>query len=134
MNNQEPEVSSEAEQTAAPEAAPEPEAPTEAPVETGGAGCCSKKTKWIIAAVIAVLVAAGIAYYYTAGVGTEEPLGQQEAESIVAEIEEEADAVAEQLQQQGDSDAVADIEADLGATELEALDKELESIESEFSF
>lgn len=142
LNNQESEAlepnertvpsETERERPAEAEASPEPKVPPE--VVAGGAVCCSKRAKWIIAAVIVVLVAAGAAYYYMAGEGTEEPLSQQEVQSIAAEIESQPDAAAEKLQQQGDSDAVTDIEADLGATELDALDKELQNIDSELNF
>jgi len=48
------------------------------------------------------------------------------------EILNEEDTQLTELQTQGTSDEVADIEADLGTTDLEGIDAELEEIEQEF--
>ncbi len=112
--------------------------PPESSQPFGGAAASGKggNKKIVIVAIIAVLlIVLGLIYYYGASTAEiEEPLSQEEAQEIIAQIENEPDAIAESLQQQGESDEIGAIEDDLDATMLDDLDKELEDIDLELNF
>ena len=84
-------------------------------------------------AIIVVIIIFGGLYYWGAKINSQEAKNLQE--SLTAEqIENQEDQTIEQLQVQSQSDEIANIEADLNATDLENLDQELENIDLEFSF
>ncbi len=116
----------------APEPAREPESTAEVAAGNDGKNPPSRGKKAVVAAlaVVIALSAATAAYYYLLLSSTpEEPISSQEARSIIAEIEGAPDAAAEKLRKQGTSDEVSDIEADINATDLGDLDKEMNNIE-----
>lgn len=79
--------------------------------------------------IIIVIIIIGGLYYWGSY------LNKQDLASLTPEeIASQDDTAVEQLQEQGTSDEIADIEADLNATDLEGLDAELEQIEMELNF
>lgn len=84
----------------------------------------------VVGAVIVVLVIiVGGLYFW----GTQLNKEQGDAEITAEEITAQADPALDALEQQGTSDEIADIEADLTATDLDGLDAELEQIENELN-
>jgi uncharacterized protein HemX len=84
-----------------------------------------------IAIIVVILIFGGL-YYWGAQISKQD--ANVEQESLTTEqIENQEDQIIEQLQIQNTSDNVADIEADLNATDLENIDQDLENIDLEFS-
>lgn len=78
-----------------------------------------------IAIIIIVLIAGGI-YFWSTAVDR-----GGEAELPTIQSEEAVDEIVSQLNTQGTSDEIADIEADLDTTELDNLDSELDALLNE---
>ena len=78
--------------------------------------------------IIVIVIVLGGAYYFF----TQNQNGSDEI--TTEEITAQEDDTLTALQEQGTSDEIADIEADLNFTDLEGLDAELEDIEKELSF
>lgn len=81
-----------------------------------------------IAIIVIVLIAGGIYLWSTTFNQEEEAADQAPA---VEFTNAETDAIVNQLNSQGTSDEVADIEADLNLTDLENLDSELDDLLNE---
>lgn len=117
-----------ADENATPAPTPEPpQAPTpepqmnETPSEKGSLGP-------IVGILIIVLVIAfGGYYFWTTQLKDRFMTDDMSADEI---LNQEDEALME-LQQQGSSDEIADIEADLDATDLEGLDEEFDAVEEE---
>jgi len=92
----------------------------------------SKNTGSIIAIIIIVLVIImGGLYFWGEKINN----NYEDAPSITPEeIMTQTDEKTENLKQQSDSDLIADIEEDLGLTDLDGLDTELQNIDAEFNF
>lgn len=75
-----------------------------------------------VAIIIIVLIAGGIYFWSTTIV---------QEEDVVVQSTIEADEIVSQLDTQGTSDEIADIEADLNITDLDNLDSELEDLLNE---
>lgn len=90
----------------------------------------------IIGSVIIVLIIVlGGLYLYGDKLGIPQSDTPIEEESISADqISAQADITTENLLAQGKTDAIDEIEADLSATDLNALDAELANISAELSF
>lgn len=94
-----------------------------------GALADGKKTSWL--AVIALAAIAGGFWYYYAYYGSVSPdLSGGAAATAPRRPEPQKDEATTMLQQQNSSDAVSDIERDLGATDLNGLDRELSDIDA----
>lgn len=76
--------------------------------------------------IVIVLVAGGI-YFWSS------TINQDSEENVLPTIQSggDTDAIVNQLNEQGSSDEVADIEADLNTTDLESLDSELDDLLNE---
>jgi len=92
----------------------------------------NKSTGSIIAIIIiVVIIIIGGLYFWGEKINNK----SEEVSSITAEeIMSQADDKTESLKQQGDSDLIADIEIDLGSTDLDNLDAEIKNIDAEFNF
>jgi hypothetical protein len=75
-----------------------------------------------VAIIIIVLIAGGIYFWSTT-------IDQEESPTVQSTIE--ADKIVSQLNSQGTSDEIADIEADLNITDLDNLDSELDDLLNE---
>ena len=117
-----------------PQDSPLRQAPPRSSAETSGEEHKSVGQIVGIVVIILVLLAGGLYFWGTRlnkeAVDSEVGPAGKTAEDIAAS----PDTATEALGAQSTSDAVADIEADLGATELDSLDQELENIDIEFNF
>jgi uncharacterized protein HemX len=92
-----------------------------------------------IAIIVLVIILGGL-YFWGAKLNrTEEQtknnlVPSEQSGQLPEEIETAPDETLENLQQQSSSDEITDIENDLGTTDLENLDKELENIDIELNF
>ena len=86
--------------------------------------------------IIVLIIVLGGLYLYGDKVGLPSNQDQmQNTEEITADqISAQVDTVAEELNTQGTTDAIDEIESDLSATDLNALDAELSNISAELSF
>lgn len=87
--------------------------------------------------VIVLIIVLGGLYLYGDKIGTKQeqlPTTETSKEITPEEISAQADNSISTLQQQGGTDAISEIESDLSATDLNALDAELSNINSELSF
>ena len=97
----------------------------EQPMEQGGGEVKKPMGPIIGVAIIVIVLILGGLYFWSTQLSKEE----MTAEEITAQ----EDPALIELQKQSDSDEIADIEADLDATDLEGLDAELEQIEQELT-
>ena len=104
---------------AAPQPTPEPN------MNTGGGDEKKSMGPVVGIIIIIILIVLGGWYYWSTQIQ-----GEMTPEEIIAG----EDVALLDLQEQGTSDEVADIEADLDATDLEGLDAELEQIDNELNF
>jgi len=120
-------------------AAPPPQEPvaesaatTPPPTEGGG-----KKSMGAIFGVIVIIVLLVFAGFYFWGSQLNKALVVEETtvdEMTPEEIAAQPNPTLDNLQSQSTSDELTDIEADLGATELNGLDQELSDIDQELTF
>lgn len=83
--------------------------------------------------VIVIIVALGAYVFMNRDSGTNAPQYSEEEQAELDAIVDAPDQTLEELQQQGSSDEIADIEADIDATDLDNLDQELGDIEGELN-
>lgn len=126
-----PGVPSEATPEAAPDMSQQPSPISGATASDMSMGS-SKKSFGPLFGIIIIIVLLLLAGFYFWG----QYLGNQEIEPTITadEIMTADDPVLDELETQSASDEIADIEADLDAGDLDALDAELESIDAELNF
>lgn len=107
---------------------PTPQPPQDGGADQGGESVAEEKKAMgpLVGIIIIVVVIVLGGYYFWTTQLNQEPMT---AEEIAAE----EDTATNALNEQSDSDEVADIEADLDATDLEGLDAELEQIDQELA-
>ena len=98
-----------------------------------------KNLSLILAAIGVVVVIAAVGYFLVVKLGkteTQKPVtpSSTPTPTVVSKLPiGEGDASTVALEEQGNSDEIADIEADLNSTDLAEIDQELADIESELS-
>jgi len=92
----------------------------------------SKSTGSIIAIIVIVVIIIIGGLYFWGQTVNDDTMGSKD--TIAEEIASTPDATTEALKQQGGSDAISDIDADLNSTDFGDFDAELQEIDAQLNF